>query len=130
MFLNAFTIQIKNLFAHSCFKMKHYPLPFCFGGEDKVLTVPGRSLIIAASTSFGRHQLYGMRSGNDVPGTVIKVYRFCSSDIASEKAPSQIEIIDLSPTTGKLDESGNRCLGTVSFCSLPFFYQGEQQQKS
>ena len=50
MFLDAFTIQIKNLFAHSCFKMKHYPLPFCFSGEDKVLTIPGRTLIIAASS--------------------------------------------------------------------------------
>ena len=121
MFLDAFAIQIKNLFTHGCFKMKNNPLTFCFGRENKMFTIPGWPLIITASTSFGRHQFYSMGSGNYFPGTVIKVYCFCSPDIAFEKEPSRIEIINLSPTTGKLDKSGNRCFGTVSFCRLSFF---------
>jgi len=123
MLLNTLSIQVKNLFSHSCLKMDQYPFTFGFCREYEMFAIPGGALIIAASASFGRHQLYRMRSGNNRPRTVVKVDGFRAMNVSFEKSPSRIEIIHLSPATGKLDESGNRCFGTVGFCCLSFLYQ-------
>ena len=119
MFLDTFAVQVKYLLSHCRFKMKEYTLSFRCGGNYEILAIPRRALIIAATTTFGRHQLYCVRSRNDLPGTIGKIYGFRSPDIAFEESPSRIEVIYLSPAIGKRNKSGNRCFGTVSICCLP-----------
>ena len=119
MFLDTFAVQVKYLLSHCRFKMKEYTLSFRRGGNYKMLAIPRRTLIIAATTAFGGHQFHCVRSRNDLPGTIVKIYSFRPPDIAFEESPSRIEVIYLSPAIGKRNKSGNRCFGTVSICCLP-----------